>query len=504
MTIQKIIFFKSLSFNIKSTEELALEVLNNPKYDEYPQYVDKEEIQRAFDEYGYKLNPFNSEIYAKVMSSPNIEGNFLAQNIPEIESKVVDEVCSKQVIHDTLDKHNDATHIALSTYADGLDKTINAIKLIQQEYPDKKLYLGGIGVLYPQIYNLAENRDICIGCGVNWLREKLNLTPITLRDFTIPKISSTKEGYSSSFNSEYLVTQVGCPFRCDFCITSAFLQYNPFCSADKIIRYLEEILQSNTNDVFLYICDPNAFFPERTWKKVFDYFIENKSKYKINIHMLILASLVHLNSFNIENIQKKCALKIFLLNYGMESTLEGGYEKNKGVKNDFINKLNECGVITYHNFILGLPNHTKETIDVEIKRNLEYNAMWYSISTLKPMPGTLLYERHKEQGNLFGEDLPPELIYREGFFPFNHEYLGGGYSALKYAFKAYHESEKKVVDVYSNFAETVMKSSVYESSTALQSLVKLFLSMSKSNFALFKLRMPEELTFSYKQKMNIQ
>ena len=54
---------KSLPLELRSTEEFALEVLNNPKYDEFPQYIDKHEIQRAFDEYGYKLNPYNSSIY---------------------------------------------------------------------------------------------------------------------------------------------------------------------------------------------------------------------------------------------------------------------------------------------------------------------------------------------------------------------------------------------------------------------------------------------------------
>ena len=96
---QRILFIKTMANQLKSTEELALDILNDPKYDDFPQYVDKTMIQDTFDEYGYKLNPFNSNIYANIINSPNIEGHYLAANLPEIDSLVINETCSTNNIH---------------------------------------------------------------------------------------------------------------------------------------------------------------------------------------------------------------------------------------------------------------------------------------------------------------------------------------------------------------------------------------------------------------------
>ena len=121
----------------KVTMASAYQALNQPQ---------KDAIQRAFDLYGHNLNPFNSYIYESVWQTPNVEGRFLACNIPEIESIVIDKVCSEEVLYETLDKHDDITHIGLSTYANGMNNSIKLIKIIKSDFPDKKLYIGGIGV----------------------------------------------------------------------------------------------------------------------------------------------------------------------------------------------------------------------------------------------------------------------------------------------------------------------------------------------------------------------
>lgn len=496
----KILFLKTLSKELKPTEHLALEVLNDPKYDDYPQYVDKEEIQRAFDEYGYKLNPFNAAIYANILNSPNIEGHFLAENLPEIDSVVIDDVCNVQNVQNILDKDDEITHIGLSTYANGLNKVVDVINMIQRDYPDKKIYTGGIGVLFPYIQKLIKPQNICIGNGINWLRKKFDLPTISREGFKMPTIISDQFSFLTNMKTAYMVSQIGCPFRCDFCITSAIYQYNPFSNHKKIIELLEKIMSSNDGDMILYLCEPNACFPERVWKKVFDYFIENKSRYNNYMYIICLISLSHLKTFNLKKIQEESAIKFMLVNYGIESTLQK-YEKNKGLNNNFIRSLNDMGIITNHNFILGLPIHNKKTIEIDIQRNLEYDSLWYFISTLKPLPMTPLYEQLKSEGRIFGDDLPSEFVYHEGFFPFEHKNLGKGFSALKYAFKAYHETEKKILDVYSRFVEALLKSPVSTSSPYAKNLIRSLIKISEMNFELFKPRMESEMNKKYEIRL---
>ncbi|MHA1293356.1 MAG: hypothetical protein ACTSQJ_11895 [Promethearchaeota archaeon] len=499
MKNKKIVFFKSLSLSVKSTEHWAIEILNDSKYDDNP-FINKVAIQRALDKYGYQLNPFNSAIYDSVWSTPNVEGHFLAENLPEIESIVIDQVCSKEVLYNTLEKNPEITHIALSIYANGLNNALEVIESIVKDFPEKELYIGNVGVIYPHIKGKIPLKNICFGNGINWLREKFELRKYNRNDIKIPKIISPLEGLPIKINAAYIVTQIGCPFKCDFCITNKFLQYNPFSEFDKLKNLFEDILLNSKKDIFLYLCDPNAFFPEKLWNKIFDYFKSNN--YNKNIFILSLASLNHLKKFDLEKIQDKSALKLLIVNFGIESVLKGGYAKNRGITNIFLEKLKNLGIISFHNFIIGFPHHNKKLIDVEINRNLEYNSCWFSVNTYKPIPTTSIYNQLKLKNQIFLKDIPPEFVYQEGYLPYKHPDLGFGFDILEYAFKGYIKCEEKVIDVYHNFSDTLLNFYSLTRSNKIKQAIKVFITMSQLSYPYFNIRMPAELSQKFKSLNN--
>ncbi len=495
-------FIKSLPSELRSTEEFASEVLNNPKYDDFPKYINKFDIQKAFDEYGYKLNPYNSMIYSNTLGSPNIEGHFLSINIPEIESIVINEAITERNINEIIDRLEDITHIGLSVYAHRLENAIKVIKIIREDYPEIELFIGGPGALYERLKLLVNNKNICIGNGINWLRKKFELPQLRNEEYKISTLIMNTRILPINIKTAYMVTQIGCPYNCDFCITAKQLRYNPFSKSKNIIKNLVSLLEMDRKDKFLYLCEPNACLPERVWNRVFNYFMNYKGTYDNYLYIICLISLNHLKNFNLNLIQEKCRVKFLLVNFGIESTLNGGYEKNYGISKNFTKKLSDLGIITNQNFILGLPHHTHKNIELEIKGNLEYNSTMYFISTLKPLPSTNLYEHLKKEGRLFGDDLPAELVYEDGYFPFNHQALGGGFSALKYAFKAYYETEKKVIDVYSNMAETLSKAPIAENSSYLKKIIRTLIDLSEQNFKLFEPRMVKPLSDLYRTKID--
>ncbi len=305
-------------------------------------------------------------------------------------------------------------------------------------------------------------------------------------DYQIPSIIADVYQFPIKIKSFYLVSQIGCPYNCDFCITST-LQYTPFSNSKKIIECLEAINKSIGQDFFIQICEPNACFPERVWNEVFEYFM-NEGKTKNRMYIICLISLAHLAKFNLKKIQSESSLKFFFVNYGIESTLTDNYVKNKGISNKFIQYLSTLGIITNHNFILGLPFHNKKNIEIEIKRNLEYDSCWYFISNMKPLPMTEVYNLFNNQGRIFNDDLPPEMVYREGFFAFDHPTLGKGYSALKYAFKAYIESEKKVSNTYSAFANALQNSPILEQEPSILKVIESLRELSEMNNIMIKPR----------------
>jgi len=475
-----------------------LKIRSDPKYDNNP-LINKEAIDEALKKYGHKLDI--SDIDKTAQIDINMEGHFLAQNIPEIPSIIIDKICTKEVLNNILGKHDDITHIALSTYASGMDKTIEIIKEIQSEFNDRELYIGGIGTVYPHLQELVKTKNICFGTGVNWLREKFNLKLITNNEFKIPEIYANLGGFPVPLKTAYLVTQLGCTQNCDFCITNNLIKYNPFSNHDKIIKFIEDISSKSNKDISLFFCEPNAFYPEFVWKRVFKHFIENPKKIENNIFMIFFGSLNHINKFDLETIQKKSPLKFLIISYGIESTLRGGYFKNKGNPRKIIERINNLGIFTIHTYIIGLLFQTKKTIDLEIKSNLKFNSDLIVVNSFKPVPRTTLYNQLKVENRLHDRNLPPEFLYMQGFLPFNHEYLGGGFDILKYLYKAYYESEKKIIDVYDNFANKLFEMFSITNSRKIKRAAKVLMGLSKVNFNSFQKRMPNDLIVIYQNRL---
>ena len=498
----KILFMKANAPSLTTTEDIALDVLNNPKYDENP-VINKKSIIDAFEQYGKDLNPLNKDaLPALTAINLNIEGNFIAENIPEISSIVIEEECSKMNLYKLLDKNNDITHIGLSTYAFGLENSIEIINILQKEFSHIELLVGGVGAIYPHIQKIVPPKNLCIGEGVNFLRKKFDLKQLTAKEFKIPKIFGNITTIPISLKAAYMVTQLGCPHSCNFCITNKFYNYFPFSNAEKIIKFFEDLLSNTNKDVFVYLCDPNGFYPERVWKKIFDYFLKNYRDKSQNIFIFGLASLEHINRFNLEQIQEKSSLKIMGISYGIESTLYGGYAKNKGLENKVIQRLNDNGIITFHTCIIGLPIHTKENINIDIENNVRLKSDIISFNTFKPMPMTDIYLELDKEKRLLIDKIPPEFLYKEGYMPFKHPNLGYGFDILPYAFKAYYECEKNIIDIYSNVADKIFDLYSLTNSRNLRTAFKVLMELSKRNFESFKSRMPINLTQIYQSNLN--
>ncbi|MFX1502272.1 MAG: hypothetical protein ACFFDH_15025 [Promethearchaeota archaeon] len=497
MTENRIAFFKSLSLIDRA---FPLKVRDDPKYDNHP-LINKEAIDDAIKEYRNKVAYATRKNISNVsVLKANIEGRLLAENIPEIPSIVIDDICTKEILRKTLNKY-DITHIALSVYATGLSNSIKIIKTIQSEFYDLELYIGGVGTVYPCLQELVEPKNTCIGNGINWLRDKFNLKPLSNEEFKIPKIFGDFPESPVPMKTAFLITQLGCPNDCDFCITPNFLKYKPLSNEDKIIQFIEDLCSESNKDIFLFMVEPNAFFPEHTWKKIFNHFIENSGEIDNNIFIGFEGSLNHINKFDLETIQRKSPIKFLLISYGIESTLRGGYLKNQGNPEKIVERLNKVGIVTKQNYILGLPFHTKKDIDLEIENNLKFRPDLYSVYNFKPIPRTPLYNKLKSENRLYDKTLPLEFLYAFGFLPFNHEYLGGGFNILKYIFKGIYENEKRSIDIYGNFSNKLLDLFALTNSRKIKWAAKSFMKINSMYLYSFRARMPKRVTAIYKQRL---
>ncbi|MFX1276946.1 MAG: B12-binding domain-containing radical SAM protein [Promethearchaeota archaeon] len=501
MTKTTILFLKSLSPILYSTENFALKIRDDPKYDNNP-LINKKAIDEAFKQYEDQLNPSNRTYIGNIRDyNINVEGYFLAAHLPEIPSIVINRTCTVELLHELLEKYDDITHIALTVYAMGMENSLEVIKTIKKDYTHIELLVGGVGTLYPHIQELIPQKDLCVGEGVNWLRKRFNLPQLSRNDFIIPEIIKNLIGFPIPIKAAYMITQLGCPNSCDFCITHIFYKYCPFSNPNKIIHFIDNLYNNTSKDIFIYICDPNAFYPEGTWRKVFDYFINNHKKYERNIFILCLASLHHLSKFNLKKIQDS-PLKLLFVNFGIESDIYS-YSKNIGNPKGMVKLLNELNIITYHTFIIGFPFHTPDGIKREVSLNLKYDSDRFFLNSYKPIPNTILYNQLKAEERLLIKDLPPEFIFTYEYMPFRHRYLGFGFDILKYCFYTYCETEKKEIDNTGKYTEKILNLFEHTNSNKLKRIASAFMNVSNANFLTFKERMPEDLIEKYQYQTNL-
>ncbi|MFX1236854.1 MAG: hypothetical protein ACFFAS_12945 [Promethearchaeota archaeon] len=499
MSRPTILFLKSMPEVLLSTEDFALKVRDDPKYDDN-ELINKKAIDTAFELYEDRLNPtYRFPLLAKTKFDVYLEGHFIAQNIPEISSIVSHKICTIDVLRDYLENHPEITHIGLTAYAMGMDKTIETIKTINKDYSHVELFVGGIGAFYPHVQELVPKQNLCFGEGVNWLRKKFGLKLLSRNEYIIPRITGNMTQFPVPLKSSYLITQIGCPNTCDFCYSSHCPGYNPFSNPRMIIEHIEEAYHNSNDDIILHICDPNAFYPERVWKEVFNYFIENQNKFDRNIFVWSLASLNHLSNFNLEKIQNS-PLKFFFVNYGIESTIKS-YKKNRGNPKEVINTLNKLNVLTYHTFIIGFPIHTPELLRKEVASNLQYDSDRFFVNAFKPIPNTLLYNQLKDEGRLLGRNLPPEFLCTYEYMAFKHPHLGYGFDILPFIFETYYETEKKEIDFWGKTTDKLLNIFEHTSSRIIKKAASTFINFSKLNFKTFKYRMSDDLVEIYANKI---
>ena len=90
-----------------------------------------------------------------------------------------------------------------------------------------------------------------------------------------------------------------------------------------------------------------------------------------------------------------------------------------------------------------------------------------------------------------------EVLTKEGFLPFNHKYLGPGFSILKYAFKAYYETEKVIFDIYDNIMKKMCIIESITDTKKIKRFVKILENLSNSNYTASCGRMPEDVQKNY-------
>lgn len=191
----------------------------------------------------------------------------------------------------------------------------------------------------------------------------------------------------------------GCKFNCDFCsIKSLYPAGVRQKDIDEVAREVKE-----SKEKLIFFIDDNLFLNDESAKKLFEAIKPLKKKWACQISIEVAFK------DDILTLMKESGCMMVLI--GFESLNEDNLKlmnktANLRVKHyeDAINNIYAHGIMIYGMFVLGYDHDTaasiKETMDFALRNNLAIA----NFNPLMLLPGTPLYKRMKEEGNLiFGK-----------------------------------------------------------------------------------------------------
>lgn len=250
---------------------------------------------------------------------------------------------------------------------------------------------------------------LCIGPAENtWPQivedyEKNQLKYIYRCDEKLSGDKIISPAYDLVDKSEYLYCNIvhtsrGCPFRCDFCYNSAPERYY-------INRPIEDVLEDvkKVGSKHVMFIDDN-FIGDIAWTRAF-----LKELKKLNI---VWNAAVSINVVNIPGIlQEMKESGCGSLFIGFESVHPDSIHNVHKVQNDVtkyedaIRQIHDHGIMINASFVFGLDCDTKDTFKHTLDFIVRNRIETVTSHIMTPYPGTVLYDRMKEEGRILTDDL---------------------------------------------------------------------------------------------------
>ena len=191
----------------------------------------------------------------------------------------------------------------------------------------------------------------------------------------------------------------GCPFRCTFCYESLYHEYQPLGSRspDYLIREIQH-LKEKFNLTFLWFWDELTFYSAKQAEP----FVNAMLKADLGISWVASVRVGFLKERDKDFADKLKKSGCVQLSYSLESGSPKIIEAmNKKIKiDDFYttkNVLDDAGILSNTNLVLGYPEETQETLD-ETFGVCSKAEIFPSAGFLLPVPGTIMWNRAVDEG----------------------------------------------------------------------------------------------------------
>ncbi len=199
-----------------------------------------------------------------------------------------------------------------------------------------------------------------------------------------------------------VISSRGCPFRCSYCSSSAFMGKKFRARSAKNVVDEIEWLYNDFKAKHIAFSDDNFTLSRRRVEEICD---EIKRR---NLDITWSCSS-RVNSVDEEILRKMKDAGCSAIYFGVEAAsnrILDYYRKNLKIEEVFkaVKLAKKVGISTICSFIIGAPMETKEEIMDTLKLAIELDPDYAQFSVLTPYPGTEIFELAKKEALLLSEN----------------------------------------------------------------------------------------------------
>jgi len=232
-----------------------------------------------------------------------------------------------------------------------------------------------------------------------------------------------------------LIPSVGCPMGCNFCSTSAL-----FGGKGRFIHFYE-----TGDELFRVMCEMEEKLKVRSFFTLDENFLLHRKRalrllelmeeYDKSWAIYVFSSGRVLQSYTIDQLVR---LGISWVWMGLEGR-QSAYDKLRGVDTRaLVTLLQSHGIRVLGSSIIGLEDHRPEDMDGIIDYAVSHETVFHQFMLYTPLPGTPLYERHRQDGSLLSEtEFPAADAHGQHRFNYRHPHIRGGQEE-GYLLEAFH------------------------------------------------------------------
>ena len=320
--------------------------------------------------------------------------------------------------------------IGIGAIIPNIGKVKKMCELVRRHQPAATIVIGGHISNKEGLDRIIDADLIVRGEGIRWFQRYLGQDdrkpikhPLAISGFG-GKMMGIDLGNRPGGTAAILIPSVGCPMGCNFCSTSAL-----FGGKGKSIHFYE-----TGDELFQVMCDMEEKLKVKSFFTLDENFLLHKKRalrllelmeeYDKSWAIYVFSSARVLQSYTIDQLVR---LGIGWVWMGLEGK-ESAYDKLQGVDTRaLVNLLQSHGIRVLGSSIIGLEDHRPENMDEIIDYAVSHETVFHQFMLYTPIPGTPLYEKHRQDGSLLPEtEFPAADAHGQYRFNYRHPHIKNG------------------------------------------------------------------------------